>query len=67
MKPISTPLPTMETVAADRVAAAGEAQAVILADRLRAPLPSISLTTGDIEKTSPLFRESPANPQQNLF
>jgi hypothetical protein len=60
-------LPTMETVAADRAAAAGEALAAILADRLRAPLPSISCVTGDIEKGSPLFRESSANPQQNLF
>lgn len=60
-------LPTMESSPADRAAAAGEAQAVILADRLRAPLPSISRTTGDIEKSSPLFRESSANPQQNLF
>ena len=60
-------LPTMESVAADRAAAAGEAQAVILEDRLRAHLPSISAITGDIEKSSPLFRESDANPQKNLF
>jgi hypothetical protein len=60
-------LPTMGSVSKDRATAFGEAQAVILADRLRAPLPSISRTTGDIEKTSPLFRESSANPQTNLF
>ena len=68
LKAPKTPtLPTMENSPADRAAAAGEAQAVILGDRLRAPLPSISRTTGDIEKSSPLFRESSANPQQNLF
>lgn len=60
-------LPTMENVSAERAAANGEAQAATLAERLRAPLPSISRTTGDIEKTSPLFRESSANPQINLF
>ena len=60
-------LPTMETVAADRAAAAGESQAAKLAEMLRSPLPSISRITGDMEVNAPLFRESPANPQQNLF
>ena len=67
LKVENSTLSTMENVAAERAAATGEAQAVVLADRLRAPLPSISRTTGDIEKSSPLFRESSANPQQNLF
>jgi hypothetical protein len=60
-------LPTMETVAADRAAAASEAQGVVLAERLHSPLPSISRTTGLIETRSPLFSESAANPQQLLF
>jgi hypothetical protein len=57
----------METVAADRAAAAGESQAAKLAEMLKSPLPSISRITGDMEVNAPLFRESPANPQQNLF
>jgi hypothetical protein len=60
-------LPTMETVAADRAQAIGEAQADELTARLKSPLPSITRTCGDIEMHSPLFRESPANPQQDLF
>jgi hypothetical protein len=60
-------LPTMATVAIDRAAAAGEAQAVVLAERLRSALPSTSRTTGLIETRSPLFANSPANPQQLLF
>jgi hypothetical protein len=67
LKEENSMLPTMENVAAERAAASGEAQAATLAERLRAPLPSISRTTGDIEKTSPLFRESSANPQTSLF
>ena len=63
----SLPLPEMETAEADRADAAGEALALVLADRLRAPLPSISRKTGDIEINSPLFAGSPANPQKSLF
>jgi len=59
--------PTMGNVAADRAAASGEAMAAELADRLRAPLPSVSRIAGDIEMHSPLFRESSANPQPFLF
>jgi hypothetical protein len=57
----------MGDVAADRSAAMGEAKAAELAERLKTPLASISRTTGEMEKRSPLFRESSANPQQNLF
>ena len=64
----STPtLPTMDTVPADRAAAAGVSQAVELSLRLTAPLPSVSRITGDMETNSPLFRETAANPQQTLF
>jgi len=57
----------METVPADRAAAAGESLAAELSERLKASLPSISRATGDIEQHSPLFRETDANPQQTLF
>jgi hypothetical protein len=57
----------METVEADRAAAAGESLAAELGARLLSPLPSITRTTGAIEMHSPLFCESSANPQTNLF
>lgn len=60
-------LPTMETVDEERAAAAGEALAVSLADRLRSPLASVSRTTGDMETNSPLFSGSDANLQRILF
>jgi hypothetical protein len=63
----SLPLPAMETVEADRAEVAGVELAASLAERLRAPLPSISRATGEMETRSPLFCESPANPQQTLF
>jgi hypothetical protein len=61
------PLPGMETVSADRAAASNEAVAVDISIQLHTPLPSISRVTGEIEKHSPLFRESDANPQPKLF
>lgn len=60
-------LPTMETMPADRAAAAGESLAAELSDRLLMPRPSISRATGEIEKHSPLFCGSSANPQPSLF
>ena len=67
-EPLPQPtLPTMETVAADRAAAAGESLAAELSDRLLMPRPSISRATGEIEKYSPLFCGSSANPQPSLF
>lgn len=65
--PASLPLPEMESVTEERAAAAGEALAVSLAERLRSPLPSISRAAGEMETRSPLFRETAANPQKNLF
>ena len=60
-------LPTMETAPADRAAAAAESLAAELGERLRSPLPSITRITGDMEKNSPLFCGSSANPQQSMF
>lgn len=60
-------LPTMETMPADRASAAGESLAAELSDRLLMPRPSISRVTGEMEKHSPLFCGSSANPQPSLF
>lgn len=60
-------LPGFGNVAADRAAAAADAQGEALTAELLRPAASISARTGTIETYSPLFRDSAANPQLNLF
>jgi hypothetical protein len=60
-------LPTLEYVPAARAVAASETAGADLTAQLLAPLGSISAQTGRLESQSPLFRESDANPQRNLF
>ena len=60
-------LPGFENVAADRAAAAVEAEGESLSAQMLTPLPSISRTAGAIQTHSPLFRETAANPQLSLF
>jgi hypothetical protein len=60
-------LPGFEHVAADRAEAAAEAQGESLTLRMREPRRSISAAAGAMEVHSPLFCDSSANPQQNLF
>ena len=60
-------LPGFEHVPTDRAVATAEAQGEQLTAQLLTPAPSISRTTGQMERHSPLFRESSANSQLNLF
>ena len=60
-------LPGLDHTPTDRTDALAEAQGAAYTLRLRTPRPSIDCTVRDLLLHSPLFRESPANPQPSLF
>ncbi len=60
-------LPTLATVPSDRAAALAIATGEELTRRMHSPRKSINRAAGAMEVCSPLFRESAANPQADLF
>lgn len=60
-------LPGMEQVPAERAEANAEQQGKDLTAKLTEPPKSIEAKAGDIEQHSPLFRDTEANPQGNIF
>jgi 2'-5' RNA ligase len=63
----SAALPGMEGDIEAQRTAAGEEQGRQLTDRLLAPRPSISRAAGEMERESPLFRDTEAGGQGSLF
>jgi hypothetical protein len=63
----SAALPGMEGDIEAQRTAAGEEQGRQLTDRLLAPRPSISRAAGEMERESPLFRDTEASGQGSLF
>lgn len=60
-------LPGMEHVPAERAEANAEHQGQELTAQLTAPPKSIEGKAGEIEQRSPLFRDTEANPQRDMF
>jgi hypothetical protein len=64
---VAPTLPGMESAVAEQRDAAAEESGRQLSDQMRAPAPSIEKTAGEMERNSPLFAETEANPQGGLF
>jgi 2'-5' RNA ligase len=60
-------LPGMESVPAERAEAVAVQQGKDLTAKLIQPPKSIEAKAGEIEQKSPLFRDTEANPQEDLF
>lgn len=65
--PVEPTLPGMEHVPAERAEANAEQQGKDLTDKLSEPPKSIEAKAGEIEQQSPLFRDTEANPQRDMF
>ncbi len=63
----SATLPGMESAVAEQKKAAGEFQGEKLTQEINKPPASIEETAGKMERESPLFRNSEANPQKDMF
>jgi hypothetical protein len=61
------PLPGMQQAIAEQRTAAAEEQGRQLTQEIAAPAESVSRAAGEMERASPLFRESEAGGQKNLF
>lgn len=60
-------LPGMEHVPSERAEASAEQQGKDLTAKLTEPPKSIESKAGEIEQKSPLFRDTEANPQRDMF
>lgn len=60
-------LPGMDDAVAAQDEAAAAERGRELTEMMREPLKSIDARTGDMEKHSPLFRDTDANPHARLF
>jgi hypothetical protein len=60
-------LPGMEHVPAEHAEALAQATGEALTAKLLEPLADIERKAGEIEQRSPLFRDTEANPQPDLF
>jgi GGDEF domain-containing protein len=65
--PVKPTLPGMESVPAERAAADAEEQGRRLSEKIIEPPQSIEARAGEIEQRSPLFRDTEANPQREMF
>jgi len=66
-EPLVPTLPGMENVPAERAEAAAEAQGERLTAEAAQPAESISAATGKMERESPLFRDTEASGQGQMF
>ena len=67
LPPAEPTLPGMESVPAERAEAAAGAQGERLTGEVAQPAGDISRATGEMERKSPLFRDSEASPQNEMF